>query len=192
MIDDAKSPRVPNNFSKEQESTRATRVPAKNASAARVPVTISDARDCFKVGTKISKKFVGISYKGKVIKPYDGRHYLIEYKDGDKEHMTHIEVPNNLPRTPFTGGYAAALESILTKNADMNAIALDNLREVQDVAFAVTHPITDKQMEYKDLIKDPEFRDDWLLSKSNKLGRLLQGGGKKQRWHATNRRIRLL
>ena len=60
----------------------------------------------------------------------------------------------------------------------MNAIALDNLREAQNVAFAVTHPITGKQMEYKDLIKDPEFRDDWLLSKSNELGRLLQGIGK--------------
>ena len=52
----------------------------------------------------------------------------------------------------------------------MNAIALDDLREAQNVAFAVTHLITSKQMEYKDLIKDPEFRDDWLLSKSNELG----------------------
>ena len=92
--------------------------------------------------------------------------------------MTHTEVRNHLPRIPFTGGYAASLESILTKNAAMNAIALDDLREAQNVAFAVTHPITGKQMEYKDLIKDPEYRDDWLLSKSNELGRLLQGVGK--------------
>ena len=84
VIDDANSPRVPNNFSEEQDSTRATRVPAKNAPAARVPVTISDARGRFKVGTEISKKFDGISYKGKVIKPYNGRHYLIEYEDGDE------------------------------------------------------------------------------------------------------------
>ena len=33
-------------------------------------------------------------------------------------------------------------------------------------------------MEYKDLIKDPEYRDVWLRSKSNELGRLLQGVGK--------------
>ena len=33
-------------------------------------------------------------------------------------------------------------------------------------------------MEYKDLIKDPKCREDWLLSKSNELGRLLQGVGK--------------
>ena len=35
-------------------------------------------------------------------------------------------------------------------------------------------------MEYKDLIKDPEFRDDWLLSKSNEEGPLLQGVEKKK------------
>lgn len=33
-------------------------------------------------------------------------------------------------------------------------------------------------MEYKDLIKGPDYREDWLLSKSNELGRLLQGVGK--------------
>ena len=64
-----------------------------------------------------------------MIKPYNGRHYLIGYEDGDKEHMKHTEVKNHLPRIPFTGGYAAALELILTKNAAMNAIALDDLRE---------------------------------------------------------------
>ena len=151
-------------FKKKQENAPATRVP---------PVTISDARGRYKVSTVISKKFDGISYKGTVIKPYDGRHYLIEYKDGDEEHMTHTEVKNHLPRIQYTGGYAAALESILTKNASLNVIALDDLREAQNVAFAVTHPLTGKQMEYKDLIKDPEYREDWLLSKSNELGRLL-------------------
>ena len=91
--------------------------------------------------------------------------------------MTHTEVKNHLPRIPFIGGYAAALESILTKNAAMNAIALDDLQEAQNVAFAVTHPVTGKQMEYKHLIKDPDFREDWLLSKSNELYRLLQEVG---------------
>lgn len=57
------------------------------------------------------------------------RHYLIEYEDGDKEHMTYTKVRNHLPRLPFTGGHTAALESVLTKNATMNAIALENLGE---------------------------------------------------------------
>ena len=30
-------------------------------------------------------------------------------------------------------------------------------------------------MEYKDLIKDPYYRDAWLTSKANELGRLAQG-----------------
>ena len=34
-------------------------------------------------------------------------------------------------------------------------------------------------MEYRDLVKDPEYQDDWILSKSNELGRLLQEVGKK-------------
>ena len=62
----------------------------------------------------------------------------------------------------------------------MNTIALDNLQEAQNVAFAVTHLVTGKQIECKDLIKDPEFREDWLLSKSDKLGWLLQGVGKQK------------
>ena len=96
--------------------------------------------------------------------------------------MTHTEVRNYLPRIPFTGGYAAALESILTTNASLNVhvIALDDLRESQNVAFAVTHPLTGKQMEYRDLVKDPAYREEWLLSKSNELGRLLQGVGKNE------------
>ena len=70
----------------------------EDALAARVPsMTISDARGRYKVGTVILKKFDGISYKGTVIKPYDGRHYLIEYEDGDEEYMTHTEVKNHLP-----------------------------------------------------------------------------------------------
>ena len=57
----------------------------------------------------------------------------------------------------------------------MNLIVLEDLWEAQNVAFAVTTPITGKQMEYKDLIKDPTYREDWLLSKSNELCWLKQG-----------------
>ena len=149
-MDAIDSPRVNRDSRKKEGDAPAARVP---------PVTISDARGRYKVGTVISKKFDGIFYKGTVIKPYNGRHYLIEYEDGDKEHMTHTEVKNHLPRIQYTGGYAVVLESILTKNASLNVIALDNLREAQNVAFAVTHPLTGKQMEYKDLIKNPEYRE---------------------------------
>ena len=107
-VDAIDSLRVGKDSPKKQENAPAARVP---------PVTISDARGRYKVGTVISNKFDGILYKGIVIKVYNGRHYLIEYKDGDEEHMTHTEVRNHLPRIEYIGGYAAALESILTMNA---------------------------------------------------------------------------
>ena len=141
-------------------------------------LSISEARGRYNVGTIISKKFEGISYQGQIIKPYDGRYYRIEYEDGDEEDMTHSEIKKYLPKIPYTAGYGAAMQAILQRNIVFNAIAIDSLREAQNRAFAVTHPVTGKQMEYKDLIKDPMFRDDWLLSKSNELGRLLQGIGK--------------
>ena len=96
--------------------------------------------------------------------------------------MTHSEVRKYLPRIKTTAGYGAALEAILRRKVSHTAIALESingdLRELQNRAFAVAHPVTGKQMEYKNLIKDPEYRDVWLRSKSNELGRLLQGVGK--------------
>jgi hypothetical protein len=43
--------------------------------------------------------------------------------------------------------------------------------------LAVTHYKTGKQMEYKDLIRDPHYQDDWMISSANELGRLAQGVG---------------
>ena len=173
-----------NNNNKEDEPQRVT---CSNSKPQRVEketetepqrVSVSEARGRYNVGTIISKYFDGIPYRGKIIKPYDGRYYRIEYDDGDEEDMTHTDVRKHLPKVPYTGGWGAAMQAILTKNAPMSAIARDSIHEAQNRAFAVTHPITGKQMEYKDLIKDPEFRDDWLRSKSNELGRLLQEIGR--------------
>ena len=57
---------------------------------------------------------------------------------------------------------------------------MESLHEAQNVAFAVTHPVTGKQMEYRDLVKDPEYAKKWKRSKANELGRLLQGAGKNE------------
>ena len=45
------------------------------------------------------------------------------------------------------------------------------------VANAVTHPVTGKAMEYRDLIRDPLTQEDWFLSAANAFGRLAQGVG---------------
>ena len=167
---DAYLPKVPKNSPKEQEI----------APAARCLQFLTHVAVSKKV-QKCQRNLMVSLFKGKVKKPYDGRQYLIEFEDGDEKRMTHIEVKNHLLIISFTGGYATALESILIKNAAMNAIVLDDLRESQNVAFAVTHPVIGNQMEYKDLIKELEFREDWLLSKSNELGRLLQAVEKKKK-----------
>ena len=96
--------------------------------------SVLEARGRYKVGTIISKKFDGISYQSKIIKPYDGRYYRIEYKNGDEEDMTHSKVRKYLPKMKTTAGYGAALERILRQNVSHTAIALESingdLREV--------------------------------------------------------------
>jgi hypothetical protein len=42
-------------------------------------------------------------------------------------------------------------------------------------ASAVSHPITSRAMEYRQLITDPATRDEWQLLAANKFGRLVQG-----------------
>ena len=81
----------------------------------------------------------------------------------------------------FSGGYGNALKLLVSKNEMMTNIALDDLRDSTDQAYAITHPVTGKQMEYKDLIKDEEFEEVWKYSMANELGRLAQGVGKNSR-----------
>lgn len=58
----------------------------------------------------------------------------------------------------------------------LHAMRLNRLGDDQ-FGLAVTHYLTGKQMEYRDLIKDPHYRTDWLHSCSNEIGRLAQGVG---------------
>ena len=56
------------------------------------------------------------------------------------------------------GGYSRALQAILKKISNNNKIVLDNLSECQNYVNAVTRPVTGKQVEYHNLIKDPEYK----------------------------------
>ena len=49
---------------------------------------------------------------------------------------------------------------------------------IQDMAFSITHPITGKIMELKELVSDSLTSADWTISTSNKLGWMAQGVGK--------------
>ena len=77
----------------------------------------------------------------------------------------------------FSAGYGAALFAIINKNEAVTNIALKDLSQIQDIAFSVQHPITGKEMEWKDLVSDPLTSADWILSTSNELGRMAQGVG---------------
>ena len=166
----ASSQRVKENNQTKKGNTPARRVPKNNKEAPSQRVSIDEARGRYKVGTIISKKFDGIAYKGKIIKPFDGQYYKIEYEDGDEEEMTHSKVRKHLPGIQYTGGWGAALQAICRQTTEINSIALESLHEAQNVAFAVTHPVTGKQMEYRDLVKDPEYAKRWKRSKANELG----------------------
>ena len=152
--------------------------PAPRVAKATSP-RVSVVQSRYSIGTKISKAFDGngIQYSGKVIKD-NGRYYRIKYEDGDEEDMTHIELQKHIPKIPYTGGYGNALQAILKNNYNINKIILDNLRECENYVNAVTHPVTGKKMEYRNLIKDPDYKSQWTLSKANELGRLTQGVGK--------------
>eukprot|EP00957_Ditylum_brightwellii_P029378 2220704-Ditylum_brightwellii.AAC.1 len=43
------------------------------------------------------------------------------------------------------------------------------------MANAIVDEGTGRALEYRDLFKDPEYRDDWKHSFSNELGQLVQG-----------------
>ena len=78
-----------------------------------------------------------------------------------------------------TKGWGRALNAILEKEEEVTAFTnLDHLAATAEHhCFAVTHPVTGKQMEYRHLIRDPDFKEEWLLSGANEFGRLAQGVG---------------
>ena len=131
------SPRV--NKKGKSDGKESPRVKATNSR-----VTIDEARSRYKVGTIISKKWDGVPYEGTIVKPFDGRHYHVLYEDGDEEDLSHREITKYLPKIKYSAGWGAALSAICRDATAMNAMALDSLREAQNVAFAVTHPETGK------------------------------------------------
>ena len=52
---------------------------------------------------------------------------------------------------------------------------MQNFDQHAKQCLAVTHHITGKQMEYRHLIQDSFYKDDWLISSASELGRLAQG-----------------
>ena len=87
----------------------------------------------------------------------------------------------------FTAGYAKAADHLQeTWYHRVDWIP----QEYKIYANSVIDEATGKKMEYRDLIKHPSYKEDWLESGANEFGRLFQGIGKKadgtQRVKGTN------
>ena len=132
---------------------------------------VAEATNRYAIGTNIRKNFDGTFYRGKIASD-NGKWYKIKYNDGDEEELTHRQTTMIIEYNPisFTAGYGAALSAIINRAEVETNISLAELSMIQDIAFSVQHPITGKEMEWRDLISDPLTTADWTLSTSNELG----------------------
>ena len=155
---------------------RVKTIPIHRNSTSLCQPGVNEATNRYAIGTNMRKKFDGTFYQGRITSD-NGKWYKIKYNNGDKEELTHRQTTLIIEYNPisFTAGYGAALSAIINKNETVTNIALKDLSQIQDIAFSVQHPITGKEMEWKDLVSDPLTSADWILSTSNKLGRMAQG-----------------
>ena len=133
--------------------------------------------------------------------------YRILYTDGDAEELSHLEIDKLLhlehqrarhtsplerlehsyyatkaSRRPFstqaTYGLALAVTQLRPQwSYNTNALAADAAAKITHYAHAVLDKATGKKLEYRQLIKHPDYKDAWNLSGANEFGRLLQGIG---------------
>jgi hypothetical protein len=77
----------------------------------------------------------------------------------------------------FSNGFGKAVAILDYLGGKENAFIPDK-QEYKYRADAVINEETGKSMEYKDLLKDPKYREDWSRAAANKFGRLFNGAGK--------------
>ena len=110
------------------------------------------------------------------------KHARLEFAPGEARRHTRSQAKKNKTSEKQSNhfgapkGWGRALNAILTKEEEATAFTnLDHLAAAADHhCFAVTHSVTGKQMEYRQLIRDPDFKEEWLLSAANEFGRLAQ------------------
>ena len=62
---------------------------------------VSEVQSRYSIGTKMSKAFDEIEYRGKILRD-NGRYHHVEYKDEDEKDMTHTEIRKYIPKIPYT------------------------------------------------------------------------------------------
>jgi hypothetical protein len=96
----------------------------------------------------------------------------------DRIHEQYCKTISRMPVTSkFSNGFGKAV-AILDYLGGKEDAFIPDKREYKYRADAVTNEETGKSMEYKDLLKDPKYREDWSRAATNKLGRLFNGVGK--------------
>ena len=150
----------------------------KNSTSLRQP-GVNKATNRYAIGTNIKKGFDGTFYPGKIVSN-NKKWYKIRYNNGNEEELTHrqttLTIKYNL--TSFTAGFSPDLSAIICKIKKLSKIAFKDLSMIQDIVFSVTHPVTGKKKEWKDLVSDQLTTADWTLSTSNELGWMAQAVSK--------------
>jgi hypothetical protein len=87
----------------------------------------------------------------------------------------------------FSNGFGKAVAILDFLGGKEDAFIPDK-QEYKYRADAVINEETGKSMEYKDLLKDPKYREDWSRAAANKFGRLFKGVRKNKDvlWYTKN------
>jgi hypothetical protein len=96
----------------------------------------------------------------------------------DQIHEQYCETVSRMPiASKFSNGFGKAV-AILDYMGGKEDAFIPDKQEYKYRADAVINEETGKPMEYKDLLKDPKYREDWFRAAANKFGRLFNGVGK--------------
>jgi hypothetical protein len=96
----------------------------------------------------------------------------------DRIHEQYSKTQSRMPvASKFSNGFGKAVAILDFLGGKEDAFIPDK-QEYKYRAEAVIDEETGKSMEYKDLLKDPKYREDWSRAAANKFGRLFNGAGK--------------
>jgi hypothetical protein len=105
----------------------------------------------------------------------------------DQIHDQYCKTISQMPvASKFSNGFGKAVAILNYMGGNEDAF-IPHKQEYKYRADAVINEETGKSMEYKDLLKDPKYREDWSRAAANEFGRLFNGvGNGTQRIMGTN------
>jgi hypothetical protein len=96
----------------------------------------------------------------------------------DRIHEQYCKTLSRIPvASKFSNGFRKAV-AILDYLGGKEDAFIPDKQEYKYRADVVINEETGKSMEYKDLLKDPKYREDWSRAAANESGRLFNGVGK--------------